>query len=81
MKKEIKLNTIVWVMLISLIVLSSIFAEAQIKYAYLLVVVFAIVKFLSVSFQFMETKNAHLIWKIVITLFVISYLIILLTSY
>ena len=76
MKKEIKLNTIVWIALVILIVLSSIFSETEFKYSFLLIVAFAIVKFLSVCFQFIEVKNAHLIWKIVTILFVLSYFII-----
>lgn len=78
MNKEIKINTIVWIMLIVLIVLSSIFAETGFKYAYTAIAAFAIIKFLSVSFQFVEVKNAHIVWKIVTILFVLSYSIILL---
>lgn len=77
MKKEIKLNTIVWTVLVTLIVLSSIFAETHFKYAYILIIAFAIVKFLSISFQFIEVKNAHLIWKITALFFIFIYFIIL----
>ena len=78
MNKEIKLNTLVWIILVTLITLSSIFAEAHFKYAYLLIIAFSVLKFLSVSFQFIEVKNAHIIWKIVTLLFVFSYLILFL---
>ncbi len=76
MKKEIKLNTLVWILLVALIVLSSIFAETNFKYTYLAIVTFATIKFLSVCFQFVEVKKAHIVWKIVAIIFVVSYFII-----
>lgn len=78
MNKEIKLNTIVWLALVVLIVLSSIFAETGFKYSYTSISAFAVIKFLSVCFQFVEVKNAHAVWKIVTIIFVLSYSIILL---
>lgn len=76
MKKEIKLNTIIWVVLIALIVLSSIFAESNLTFSTIIIIAFAVLKFLSVSFQFVEVKHAHIVWKVVIALFVVSYLLI-----
>ena len=76
MKKEIKINTIVWVALVVLIILSSIFSESKLGFSAILIIAFSVLKFLSVSFQFMEVKNAHTVWKIVTILFTASYLII-----
>lgn len=33
-------------------------------------IVFSIIKFLMVAFQFMELKEAHIFWKILLTLYV-----------
>ena len=73
MKKEIKLNTIIWIALVVLICLSTLFAENNITNAYLIIVALASVKFLSVAFQFVETKHAHVVWKLVSLLFVGVY--------
>ena len=34
------------------------------------IVVFSIIKFLTVAFQFMELKDAHIFWKILLTFYV-----------
>ena len=81
MKKEIRLNTITWILLVVLITLSTIFAENGLKSAYVLITVFAVIKFLAVTFQFVEVKQAHIAWKLVSVLFVSIYLIGVLSMY
>lgn len=76
MKTQFNINTLVWILLVTLIIVSYLFAENDFKHAPLLIVAFAIVKFISVSFQFVEVKKAHIVWKIVTLLFVFSYLIL-----
>lgn len=73
MKKEIRINTIVWVLLVVLICVSTLFAENGIESAYILIVGLSVVKFLSVIFQFVEVKHAHVVWKLVSILFVVVY--------
>jgi len=73
MRKEIKVNTIVWVLLVVLICLSTIFAENGFESAYILIAGLSVVKFLSVIFQFVEVKYAHVVWKLVSILFVVVY--------
>jgi len=73
MRKEIKLNTIVWMLLVVLICLSTMFAENGFKSAYILIAGLSVVKFLSVIFQFVEVKHAHVVWKLVSILFVVVY--------
>lgn len=73
MKKEIKLNTVTWILLIVLICVSTLLAENSFKNAFLVVSGLSVIKFLSVIFQFVEVKNAHIIWKIVSVLFVVVY--------
>ena len=75
MTKEIRLNTIVWIVLIVLICLSMFFSENGFEGSYILISATAIVKFMSITFQFMETKNAHIVWKLVSIFFVSVYLI------
>ncbi len=81
MKKELKLNTITWVLLVVLIILSTSFAENGLASAYILITVFAAVKFLAVTFQFIEVKGANVVWKFVGFLFVSVYLIGVLSLY
>jgi len=74
MKKEIKINTITWLALVTLIVISTLFSENGYKYSFVIISLLAVLKFLSVAFQFVEVKHAHLVWKIVSFLFVLVYL-------
>jgi len=73
MRKEMKLNTIVWILLVVLICLSTMFAENGFESAYILIAGLSVVKFLSVISQFVEVKHAHVVWKLVSTLFVVVY--------
>ncbi len=73
MKKEIRLNTIVWLLLVILIIVSTFFAENGLTAAYILIPLLSIIKFLSVVFQFVEVKHAHPVWKVVSILFVVVY--------
>ncbi|MCB9360867.1 MAG: hypothetical protein H6587_05580 [Flavobacteriales bacterium] len=75
MGKEIKLNTITWLALVLLIVVSTLFSENGIENSYIIISSLAVVKFLSVMFQFVEAKHAHLVWKIVSVTFVLVYVI------
>jgi len=75
MKKEIKLNTITWILLVILICISTIFAESDLKYSFLIIPALAVIKFITVIFQFVEVKKAHLVWKLVGVLFAIIYFV------
>jgi len=75
MNKEIKQNTILWIALIVLICASMLFSENGYKYSSVIIILLSAVKFLSISFQFIEVKHAHIIWKLVSFLFVIIYLL------
>ena len=73
MKKEIQINTIVWLLLVAFICLNTVFAEKSFQSAYILITIVSVIKFLSVTFQFVEVKHAHLIWKLVSILFILIY--------
>lgn len=75
MNKEIKINTIIWASLIGLILAIFFIAEVKISNLIYVMAIITTLKFVAVIFQFVEVKHAHLIWKIVSILFVISYLI------
>ena len=81
MKKEIKRNTITWILLVLLICLSTLFAENGIENAYLIIAALAVVKYLAVVFQFVETKHAHVVWKLVSILFVVVYFVGIIVLY
>jgi len=81
MKKEIRLNTITWILLVVLICLSTMFSENGFGSAFLLIAGLSVIKFLSVMFQFVEVKNAHIVWKLVSVLFVLVYFLGILFLY
>jgi uncharacterized membrane protein YobD (UPF0266 family) len=73
MKKEIKTNTITWILLVVLIIANMLFSENGFVYSYLIIVLFSAFKFLVVSYQFVEVKHAHVIWKGLCFLFAAVY--------
>ena len=81
MRREIKLNTIVWILLIILICLSTAFSENEFKNAFLVISGLSVIKFLSVIFQFVEVKHAHIVWKITSVIFVVVYFVGILFLY
>ena len=81
MKKEIKLNTITWIVLVLLICLSTLFAENGVENSYLIIAGLAVIKFLSVMFQFVEAKHAHVVWKITSVIFVLVYFVGIIVLY
>ena len=76
-----KTNTIVWIALIILISLSYFFSESGIKNAAYIISIASIIKFLSVSFQFMEAKKANRLWQLILASFTIIYLIAVFVFY
>jgi len=79
--KEIRKNTWMLIALIVLIVLNYFFAENQMENAVYFIVIVSAVKFLGVTFQFIETKHAHFFWKALSVVFVGIYLIGVLVLY
>lgn len=79
--KEIKLNKLIWILLVFIIVANTLFSENGLKYSYLLIISFSIIKFSLVLHQFVEVKNAHLVWKLVCIFFAAVYFIGVLVLY
>tara|TARA_R110001583_G_scaffold82774_1_gene219272 strand:+ start:3252 stop:3497 length:246 start_codon:yes stop_codon:yes gene_type:complete len=69
------------IVLIVLIILTAISALVSVNvidatYAAVFIIVFSILKFIGVSFYFMELKNAHIFWKTSVLVFVSLFAII-----
>lgn len=75
MLKEIKINTIILTVLLTLIIAIYLLAENKGNTSFYIIASLTAVKFIAVSFQFMETKKANLFWKILVSLFVAVFLI------
>lgn len=76
-----KTNTIVWIALIILISVSYFFAETDFGNAAIMISIASSIKFLSVSFQFMEAKKANRFWQVLLLIFTLSYFIAIYAFY
>jgi len=70
--KMTKQNIITWVLLMVLTVIAGLVSSASISYMIPLVLFLAILKFIGVSFNFMEIKKANVFWKVLL----LGYLIV-----
>lgn len=59
--------------LILLTIIAAVTSELEIKYAALALIGFAIVKFLGVTFFFMDLRKAHTFWKAAILIFLLIF--------
>lgn len=55
--------TIVWGVLMVLTFVTAFVSASELNYAALLIIGIAMLKFVLVSFEFMELKKAHALWK------------------
>ena len=67
----IQTYTIVWAFLILLIVSLYLFSEAGFGTSMFLFI--SVIKFLLVGFFFMEVRNSHIVWKLVLILFAVIF--------
>lgn len=75
MIREIRLNTIILCVLIAIIILNFFLAENSSESSVFFIGGLSMVKFFSVTFQFMEVKTAHFFWKMLVLLFAAVYII------
>lgn len=75
MTKEIKLNTISWIVIVTLIFTSFYVTETHSTNLFLIISVLSAFKFITIAFQFIEVKHAHIAWKLLSILFITVYLI------
>ena len=75
-----KTATITWIILLVLTITSALFSRLENDYIILVILILASLKFLGITFQFMEMKKAHILWKALIigflALFVLMFLVI-----
>lgn len=79
--KTTQLNFVTWLLLVILILTSYFFAETHFKYAAIGIAILSLIKFFAVSFQFMETKKAHRIWQMLISIIVLAFLSLVIYFY
>ena len=75
MKIIVERNTLIWLILISLTLITSFFIHS--KYSVMAILFLAFIKINLVAFQFMELKYAHRIWKVAFLLFASFFVILL----
>ena len=74
------LNTLLWLCMLALAILVFWIAEGSdinSGLVTLLILGVALVKFLGIGFQFMELKNAHLTWKVLFSIFILTEIILI----
>jgi len=65
--------------LIILTIITALFATTfnHLKYVSIIILVLSIIKFILVSFQFMELKKAHPFWKTIILIYLTLFLTVI----
>lgn len=66
-----KTFNITWFLLIGLTLLTAIFANLDLSYIGIIILVLAFLKFMGVAFFFMELQKANVFWKILLIGFVV----------
>lgn len=74
-----KSTIITWVLLVILTIASALFSKLDAKFVVVILMLFAVLKFIGVAFQFMELKKAHSFWKIAILSFVFIFTVLVLS--
>ena len=73
-----KQNTITWLLLMGLTVIAGLVSSASITYMVPLILLLAILKFIGVTFSFMEIKKANPFWRVLIICYLIIFFSIIL---
>ena len=79
MKNE-RLNTITWIALTLLTVSGFLISDYSSSFgilSILLILGFTLAKYLAVGFQFLELKHAHLAWRIIFSVVVLAFLLVI----
>ncbi|WP_457610310.1 cytochrome C oxidase subunit IV family protein [Lutibacter sp.] len=65
----------VWILLVLLTILSALVSNNFSHYNYIIAIIigFSMVKFLGISFFFMELKKAHSFWKIAVIVYLLLF--------
>ena len=70
-----KSNIITWIILLILTVVAGLISNSAIRYLVPIILIFAVLKFIGVAFNFMEMNKANIAWKIIL----IGYLCVFIT--
>ena len=73
-----KQNMITWVLLMILTVIAGLVSCANSVYVIPLILLLAVLKFMGVTFNFMELKKANLFWKLIVVGFLMLFVGIIL---
>ena len=76
-----KQNTITWIILLVLTLISGWVSSTALTYMIPLILVLAALKFIGVAFNFMDLKKAHVFWKVLIVSFLVVFCGIILIAY
>ena len=68
----------VWILLVILTVVVGVISSFPFNYAVVAILVLSGIKFIGVSFYFMELKKAHIFWKISVLIYLLLFLTIVL---
>ena len=69
---------LVWVLLVLLTIAVGIISSLPLSYAAVAILIISVIKFIGVSFYFMELKKAHIFWKISVLIYVLLFSTIIL---
>ena len=72
-------NTLTWLLLMGLTVIAGLVSSASITYVVPIILLLAILKFIGVTFSFMEIKKANPFWRVLIICYLIIFYSIILT--
>lgn len=75
MYKELKFNSVAWIVMVFLILLGYFVSENNSYKTATFIGLISIIKFLIISYQFMEVKNAHVVWKVLIVIFGLIFIL------
>jgi len=63
----------VWIILVLLTVVVGVISSFPLSYAVITILVLSVIKFIGVSFYFMELKKAHIFWKASVLIYVLLF--------
>jgi len=71
---------IVWVILVLLTIAVGVISSLSLSNAAIVIIVLSVIKFIGVSFYFMELKKAHVFWKASVLIYLLLFSTIVLIT-
>jgi len=71
---------IVWVLLVFLTVAAGVISSLSLSNAAIAIIILSVLKFIGVSFYFMELKKAHAFWKASVLIYLLLFSTIVLVA-